>query len=169
MMAPNKTAALAWLGAQPGGAPLAVGMAGITDLQFKGLQLWLINLLPTWGSLVFNSWLTQGGGGLLTTRPVYDLLYGEGSSCWVRVGVKGRCACQQGVAEATHVQLPAAALHRTFCRPDCHLCRLRGPRAAGCGAGWRPPKLPPLPMALHSWSIGGLPHKGVAARVLHQW
>ena len=96
MMAPNKTAALAWLGAQPGGAPLAVGMAGLTDLQFKGLQLWLINLLPTWGSLVYNSWLTQGGGGLLTTRPVYDLLYGEGSSCWVRWASKGGVRANRG-------------------------------------------------------------------------
>lgn len=76
MMASNKTAALGWLGAQPEGSTLATTMASITDLQFRGLQLWLINLLPTWGSLVYNSWLTQGGGGLLTTRPVYDLLYG---------------------------------------------------------------------------------------------
>lgn len=107
MMAPNKTAALGWLGAQPGGATLAADMAGISDLQFKGLQLWLINLLPTWGSLVYNSWLNQGGGGLLTTRPVYDLLYGGSCSC---MAVSGRQrGCQRQACTAC-----------TKTGPDCH-------------------------------------------------
>lgn len=61
-------------------------------LQWGALKLWLINLLPTWGKLVYTSWLHDvansddpadpannkpGRGGLVVTKSVYELLYGE--------------------------------------------------------------------------------------------
>lgn len=47
----------------------------------QALKLWTINLLPTWGRLMYQGWVTgedqQGGSsGLLVTRPVRELLYG---------------------------------------------------------------------------------------------
>lgn len=109
MMSPDKASALGWLGAQGGDfAARAAAMSSLTDLQFKGLQLYLISLLPTWGKLVYTTWLHQGqsgpgAAGLVVTRPVQQLLYGEwrqwgwagsnrvppcmlaelGASCWV--------------------------------------------------------------------------------------
>ena len=78
MSSPSKAVALGWLGMQGGAAASqAATLAALTDQQFKALQLWLISLLPTWGSLVYTTWLHSGGGGLLTTRTVYDLLFGE--------------------------------------------------------------------------------------------
>ncbi|KAI3426439.1 hypothetical protein D9Q98_008807 [Chlorella vulgaris] len=82
MMSPDKASALGWLGAQGGdSAARAAAMSSLTDLQFKGLQLYLISLLPTWGKLVYTTWLHQGqsgpgAAGLVVTRPVQQLLYG---------------------------------------------------------------------------------------------
>lgn len=48
----------------------------------QALQLWTINLLPTWGRLMYQGWVAGpdpegGSSGLLVTRSVRDLLYGE--------------------------------------------------------------------------------------------
>ncbi len=83
MMSPNKDAALAWLGAQPGNsAAQAADMASLTDLQFKALQLYLISLLPSWGKLVYVTWVHLGQpgpglGGIVVKRTVSQILYGE--------------------------------------------------------------------------------------------
>ncbi|PRW44956.1 croquemort-like mating [Chlorella sorokiniana] len=53
----------------------------LTDGQFQALKLWTINLLPTWGRLMYQGWVAGpdargGSSGLLARRPVRELLYG---------------------------------------------------------------------------------------------
>jgi hypothetical protein len=101
ILAPDRATALGWLAAQGGdSAARAAAMAPLTDLQFRALQLYLINLLPTWGKLVYATWLHQGqagpgAAGIVVSRPVRQLLYGEacgvdGSGSQVFRGTPGR-------------------------------------------------------------------------------
>ena len=104
MSSPSKAVALGWLGMQGGAAAAqAATLAALTDQQFKALQLWLISLLPTWGSLVYTTWLHSGGGGLLTTRTVFDLLFGE---CTVAVVADCQLTCVQNASAVAGSVMP---------------------------------------------------------------
>lgn len=66
----------------------AADLAPLTDAAWAAMKLWLINLLPTWGRLVYTTWLHAGqagpgAGGLFVTKTVRELLYGEWGRCCV--------------------------------------------------------------------------------------
>lgn len=112
---PNRAAALAALSATGQlDAQVAVLQAGLTDAQHQALQLWLINLLPTWGRLLYMGWVKApptgaASSGLLVTRPVRQLLYGvrEGRGVWVAIGVGSVCARGPQVAWLPAISRPS--------------------------------------------------------------
>ena len=131
MMAPSKAAALAWLGAQGGAsAGQAADMASLTDLQFRSLQLYLISLLPSWGKLVYTTWIHvgqagPGAGGLVVTRTVEQLLYGE--RAW-RGGAQARqtrAVCVQFVRARARVGVPVCGERRWGAAAAMHMRRGR--------------------------------------------
>lgn len=73
----NKTAAVALM------TPAQqTAMAGVSERAWKAMSLWLIELLPTWGQLVYKGFVhagqpRPGWGGVVVTRTARDLLYGE--------------------------------------------------------------------------------------------
>ncbi|KAL4448196.1 hypothetical protein ABPG75_005415 [Micractinium tetrahymenae] len=80
LMQANRTAALSLM-APNLTASEAADLAPLTDGAWAAMKLWLINLLPTWGKLVYVSWLHAnqpgpGVGGLFVTKTVRELLYG---------------------------------------------------------------------------------------------
>ena len=70
----NRTAMLAGLAAAA--PPLAAALAPLTDLQWNLLKGYLAGLVPTWGTLVFDTWVTGAGGGLVVTKTVNQWLFG---------------------------------------------------------------------------------------------
>ncbi|KAL4418953.1 hypothetical protein ABPG77_001775 [Micractinium sp. CCAP 211/92] len=80
LMQADRAAALALM-APSLSASEAADLAPLTDAAWNAMKLWLINLLPTWGRLVYTSWLHAGqagpgAGGLFVTKTVRELLYG---------------------------------------------------------------------------------------------
>ena len=90
-------------------------LAATLTAPLQALKLWAINLLPTWGRLMYQGWVSgedqQGGSsGLLVTRPVRELLYGA-----LPVGGVGWC-CERGLGVPVGWRWVAGQLH------NCCLC-----------------------------------------------
>lgn len=54
----------------------ATSLSAINNDQWPLLQGYIASLVPTWGTLVFDGWLKNGGGGMIVDKSVETWLYG---------------------------------------------------------------------------------------------
>lgn len=129
LMQADRAAALALM-APSLSASEAADLAPLTDAAWNAMKLWLINLLPTWGRLVYTSWLHAGqagpgAGGLFVTKSVRELLYGEAGGFSMAKG------CQRWGKTLDHMASAGGV------QQDMHAA-LACSTKAGCLWYWRP-------------------------------